>query len=136
MSHKRFDAEHITTVVESDSGTTHTQAFAKRFTNCDRIVYALIAHGTSDIDFNVTIADDASGTTKTDLLTTPINATTAGSISYIDVNPAVLTATKQYLAPKVTVTSGNYTLLEIRYRLRDNGVNNLITDGSYQFIET
>lgn len=136
MTFKRFDAEHILTVLESDATATHTQAFEKKFTKSDRVVYVLIAHGTSDVDFNVTISDDASGTTKTDLLTTPINATVAGSVSYIDVNPAVLTDTKQYLAPKVTYTSGAYTLLEIQYRLRDNGVNNLITDGSYQFIET
>ncbi len=96
---------------------TYTQSWSTIFTGCERVVYTLITHGSCDVEFNVQIASDSSGTGAADVATS-ITANVAGKIHTIEVAPGALTASKQYVSARVTRTAGTYTLLRQKFDLR------------------
>ena len=100
------------------SSSTYTQSFDTVFEDCERVDYIVLAHASVGAVLDVTIATDSSGTSPTDLGAS-ITVDTAGKLYVITISPAILTSTKQYVSPKVTRSAGTYSLVEVRYNLRD-----------------
>lgn len=128
MNLRTFDEQVLLRVLASNASATYTQSFSTVLNANERVVYVLIAHASANHAFNVTIATDASGTSPTDLFTA-VTANSAGSAYTLEIGPGALTTAKQFVSPKVTVTAGTYTLLEIRTSLRNQG--NLTQHSSY-----
>lgn len=101
---------------------SYTQSWSTIFQDCDRVVYLLIAHASCNVAFNAQIASDSDGTGAADAAGTDITANSAGKVHSIEITPGVLTSAKQYVSAKVTLTAGTYTLLELKMRLRNEGI--------------
>lgn len=111
----------------AQGASSYTQVFTKALSDCERVVWMAIGHASANIAFNVTIATDSSGTSPTDVATGLTLA--AGKVYTIEIGPGVLTAAKQYVSPKLTVTAGTFTLLEQKFSLRYAG--NITHDTTY-----
>lgn len=122
MPNKRLIDTQILDRLALNSSSSYTQVWETKFKKANRVSYILIPEASCDVTFNVQIATDASGTSATSI-TTNINATAASGYEFyvIDVTPDVLTSTKQYVSPLVTRSAGSYTLIEVKYDLRNEG---------------
>lgn len=109
------------------SSSTYTQVFDTVFEDCERVDYWILGHASVSGTFDVTIATDSSGTSPTDLGAS-VTVDTAGKLYSITISPAILTSTKQYVSAKFTRSAGTYSLIEVRYNLRD--VNQFTQDSS------
>lgn len=110
-------------ILASAASADYTQVWTQIFSagNCNRVSYWLIAHASITlVKFSIQIATDASGTSAADVGTTHTTAA-AGKLYTIDIVPSVLTATKTYVSPLVDVSAGTYTLIEVKYDLRNPG---------------
>lgn len=128
MAYRTFADEEQLALLGQALGADYTQVFTKIFAAAERVVFLITAHASCDIDVNVTISDDSSGTTTTDLLTTAVTLDTAGEVAIIEVDAGQLTeltsagvAAKRYLSLKVTWTAGTYTVHRITRGLRNQG---------------
>lgn len=121
MAERTFLDETLPQLLGQALSGSFTQVFEQKFAEAERVTWLLIGHASCDVAFTATIAEDSSGTNPTDILSTAIDADEAGKVWVLDIDHSVLTKTKQYISPKVTLTAGTYTLLEIKRGLRNKG---------------
>lgn len=121
MAMRSFADETAPRLLGQALSGSYTQVFEQKLATAERVVWLLIGHASVDVALNATIAVDSAGNSPTDLLTAAVDCDDAGEMWYLEVDAAQLTETKQYLSPKVTLTAGTYTLIEIKRGLRFQG---------------
>lgn len=103
----------------TDSGSNYTQAFEQALSEFETVTYILVAHASCDVAFTVTISDDDSGSTTTDL--TALDCDAATKLNFYTITHENLTADKTYVSPKVTQSAGTYSLIKVSYNARQPG---------------
>jgi len=122
------DETQIRLLGQALSGS-YTQSWSKVFADAERIVYMLISHASCDVEVDISIATDSSGTSAEDILTAAVTADTAGRIYTFEIDAAQITAAKRYVSLKVTLSGGTYSLVEIKRGLRNQG--NITQDSTW-----
>lgn len=128
MADRTFADEARPSLLGQALSGDYTQVFTEAFENAERLVFIVIAHASGDVEIDVTIAEDSSGTTPVEILAAAVTLDTAGECAIIEVDAAQLTeltsagvAAKRFISLKVTHTAGTYTVLQIKRGLRDKG---------------
>jgi hypothetical protein len=122
MANERtFSKENQAKLLGQALSASYTQVFSQALADNERIMWILIGHASVDVAFDVTVASDSAGTGAADILTAAVTCDTAGGMWTFEIDAAQLPAAKQYLSPKVTLTAGTYTLIEVKRAMRHKG---------------
>lgn len=135
MAYRTFADEEALALLGQALGASYTQVFTEAFEDAERLVFLVTGHASVDVEIDVTIAEDSSGTTPVDILSAAVTLDTAGAVAIIEVDAAQLTeltsagvAAKRFISLKVTWTAGTYTVHQIKRGLRHKG--NLTQDST------
>ena len=104
----------------NNSASNFTQDWAKRNGQGERVAFLIFGHASVSVTFNVQIASDSSGTGAASIFT-DYTALASGKMAARAYDAGQLTAAKQFSSALVTRSAGNYSLLEMRYALREEG---------------
>lgn len=135
MVMRTFKDEVLPQLLGQALSGSYTQVFEEKHSEAERVVFLLIGHASVNVAFTVTAATNAAGSDPTDL-TTAITCDDAGAMWTIEVDAGDLPAGKDFISPKVTLTGGTYTLLEIKRGLRNQGNLASRHDATYKASES
>lgn len=107
-------------LLSNAAGASYTQSWAQQLADYERLLYILVGHASVDVLFNVQVATDSGGTGAESIFTS-IDADEVG-LFWLEIGPAVLNRLgKFYVSPLVTWTAGTFSLIEVKYNLRQEG---------------
>lgn len=112
---KQCDLVYLGSALSAD----YTQSWSKILSDCDRVVYLALGHASIAGNFNVQIADDASGTNPVSVQTNIAMA--AGKAETIEIGPGDLTPAKQFVSALATRSAGTFSLVRMKFSLRHPG---------------
>lgn len=120
MKIRSFKDQFYLAYLANNSSSSFTQDWALRNQSGERVAFLALGHASVAVTFNVQIATDSGGTSAASLFT-DVTTLASGKVTVLTYDAAQLTAAKQYSSALVTRSAGAYSLLELRYALRNEG---------------